>query len=173
MAWYLPIANNSFGAGCTHCRSMGSIVQPLTNIYAYVEGNPIMKFDPTGLSSLCFDRGSGIMSVYDKGGTLIDSYPAANNVTSTSKGPWPDGTYSYSHYNRHPKSGATGPYGSHGIHVFDVPRRSGMGVHSGRRGPNSKTLGCVRTDDESMENLNKLHKEDPLKSIQVGGPCPG
>jgi hypothetical protein len=48
-----------------------------------------------------------------------------------------------------------------------------MGVHSGRSGPKSKTLGCIRTDDESMEKLNELHKTDPLKFIQVGGPCPG
>lgn len=142
------------------------------NTYAYAEGNPVLKFDRTGLSSLCFDRASGMMTVYDKNGTVIDSYPAANNVTKGSKGPWPDGEYDFSHYNGHPESGKAGPYGSHGIFVFDVPGRSGMGVHSGRKGPQSKTLGCIRTSDDDMGKLNEVNNTDPLQSIKVGS-CTG
>lgn len=137
------------------------------NPYSYVGGNPLSNIDPFGLSSIVFNRRTGSMDVYSDGGDLLFSCGAGNNVARSSKGPFPVGTWPFSHYNRHPESGPTGPYGSYGIFVFDVPKRSGMGVHSGRQGPQSPTLGCVRTDDPCMLDLNQLHSKDPIKSITV------
>lgn len=42
---------------------------------------------------------------------------------------------------------------------LNVSGRAGMGVHSGRNGPQSKAMVCIRTDDESMEKLNPIHDE--------------
>lgn len=119
-----------------------------------------------GLSDLIFNRDSGTITVYTDHGAVAQ-FPAGNNTTSTSGGPWPNGTYPYSHYNAHPESGPNDAYGSNGIFVFDVPGRSGMGVHSGRSGPQSKTLGCVRTNDEATDFLRTLHETDPLKTLTV------
>jgi hypothetical protein len=69
--------------------------------------------------------------------------------------------------NPHSESGPNDAYGSNGIHVFDVPDRSGMGVHSGRSGPQSKTLGCVRTNEEGSAFIKDLHQTDPLKTIRI------
>lgn len=114
-----------------------------------------------------FDRENGIVTIYDNQGSQVGQFPAANNTTPSSNGPWPNGIYDFSYYNPHPESGPTGPYGSHGNFVFDVPGRSGMGIHSGRRGPQSATLGCIRTTDEATDFLRDLHLNDPLTTITV------
>ncbi len=137
------------------------------NRYGYVGGDPISRYDPFGLSEVVFDRGAGTITISDRNGNVVGTYPAANNTTSTSNGPWQNGTYDYSHYMSHPESGENGPYGSNGNFVFDVPGRSGMGIHSGRDGPESKTLGCIRTTDEATDKLRDLNRTDPLKTITV------
>jgi RHS repeat-associated protein len=137
------------------------------NTYAYVGGNPVTRIDPYGLSDVVFDSGAETVTIIDNSGNVVGTYPAANNTTSSSNGPWLSGTYPYSHYVPHPESGATGPYGSNGNFVFDVPGRSGMGVHSGRSGPQSKTLGCIRTTDEATEHLGRVNAVDPIKTITV------
>jgi hypothetical protein len=124
-------------------------------------------FDPWGLSTLTFDRSSGNVTLYTAGGTEVGQFPAGNATASNSNGPWPAGTFPYSHYMPHPESDATGPYGSYGNFVFSVLGRSGMGVHSGRRSPGSKTMGCIRTTDEGTRTIGELHFLDPLTSITV------
>lgn len=134
--------------------------------YAPGKGRFIAE-DPLGLSDVDFDGGASTITTTDRNGNVLRTFPVANNTTSTSNGPWPNGTYPYSHYQPHPESGATGPYGSNGNFVFDVPGRSGMGIHSGRRDPQSKTLGCIRTTDEATDFLRTLHGTDPLQTITV------
>lgn len=150
------------------------------NTYAYGLGNPVSLIDPTGLDSwgatsgaattnLAFSRSAGTVTATNQNGTVIGAYPAGNLTARSSKGPWPDGTYLPSHYNAHPESGPDGPYGSNGIIVFDVPDRSGMGLHSGRKGPNSPTLGCVRTNDDAMEYLvDRTLRGSLIGSMRVG-----
>jgi hypothetical protein len=137
------------------------------NLYGYASADPLRWIDPDALSSLSFDRGAGQLCAIDKNGNVVFCCPAANNTTKSSNGPWANGTYRYSHYNRHSSSGPNGPYGSHGIFVFDVPGRTGIGVHSGRSGPSSATEGCIRTTDNCMKQLTTLHASDPLTSITV------
>jgi hypothetical protein len=134
---------------------------------AYAGNNPVNRIDPWGMSDVTFDRDTGTITIYDNQGNQIGQYPAGNNTTSTSNGPWPNGTYNYSHYVPHPESGPNGPYGSNGNIVFDVPSRTGMGIHSGRSGPQSITEGCIRTTDEATGFLRDINRTDPLKTITV------
>ena len=137
------------------------------NIFSYVRGNPVSRIDPLGLSDVVFNRGAGTITITNSSGNVVGTYPAANNTTSNSNGSWPNGTYDYSHYMPHPESGPNGPYGSNGNFVFDVPGRSGMGIHSGRSGPQSKTQGCIRTTDDATDFLRQLQGIDPLQAITV------
>src|SRR5205085_2642447 len=47
-----------------------------TNLYEYVGADPINRFDTTGLSTLVFSKGLGIVVVLDADGNWIKSYPA-------------------------------------------------------------------------------------------------
>lgn len=135
------------------------------NLYTYVQEDPINRIDPLGLSWLVFDRKAGTITVYNKADKQVGQFPAANNTTKDSKGPWPDGIFPYSHYNKHSDNPLS--YGSHGIFVFLVPNRPGMGFHSGRKGPTSKTHGCIRSNDDATGFVFDLHQNDPLKFIAV------
>lgn len=86
------------------------------------------------------------LAVIDENGNIVEVGPAANNTANDN--PFPTGTWPYDYYNPHPESGPNGPYGSNGIFIFNVPGHSGLGVHSGRSGPLSRTMGCIRTTDE-------------------------
>jgi RHS repeat-associated protein len=139
------------------------------NFYRYVENNPVLLIDPFGTSSLVFNRANGTLTLLDKNGNVVIVCDAGNNTTKHSNGPWPNGTYPYSGHNNHPAD-PNGPYGSHGIFIFNMPGRSGMGVHSGRQnsgGPNHPTLGCVRTTDNCMQQISNFVGSDPLKNITI------
>jgi RHS repeat-associated protein len=140
------------------------------NIYAYALSNPIDWVDASGLSSITYDGATHSITLIDGSGSAIGSYPANNNTTRTSGGPWPNGTFPYLYSNPHPESDANGPYGSHGIFVFQVPGRTGMGLHSGRQNSgaqNHQTLGCIRTTDDTMNFLRNFVANDPLTSMTV------
>ena len=149
------------------------------NLFGYVGGNPVSWIDPLGLSFLIFIRGAGIgrILVFSGGESgreppvLLFDFPAGNIPDSTSKGPWPEGTFPFLRHKAHPESCEKGPYGSHGIFIFDVPGRPNMGLHSGRAnkgGPCHPTFGCIRTIEEAMSAIYYLHfGGDPLTQITV------
>ncbi len=136
------------------------------NLFAYAGNNPLKYVDPFGLSFLVFNPSTGTLTLVDRDGNQVGQYPAENNVTSDSSY-WPNGTYPYSYHTDHSESGPNGAYGSNGNFVFDVPGHTGMGVHSGRRGPGSLTNGCIRTTYQATEDISNLNETDPLILITV------
>jgi RHS repeat-associated protein len=147
-----------------------------TMLYGYGLEDPINNFDPNGLSSVVFDRGSGTILIYSGSGQLLAVFPGANNVQSSARaGNAPNGTFSYIGHVPH-TGGPSGPYGSNGNFVFDFPNGSGIGIHSGRVGvPDGRgrtgfqhaTNGCIRTTDEATSFLSNLNSTDPLTAIKV------
>lgn len=128
------------------------------------------------MSSLVFDNHSHMITLYSAGGAELGSWEAHNNAQRSSNGPFPLGTHSFSHHMSHPGDGPNGMYGSHGNFVFDVPGRSGMGVHSGRStsrdragraGTAYATNGCIRTTDTATSTILSTHHSDPLRTLTV------
>lgn len=128
--------------------------------------------DPSGLSRLYFDREGGQLLVYpDVEGTYgpPQRFPAGNNTTNPGGDPWtpnsygpiPGGTFSMSSYAD--KSNDSLRFGS-GIFYIDIPQRPGIGVHAGRRGPQSRTQGCIRTNESALDAL----RNDLPTSITIG-----
>jgi hypothetical protein len=131
------------------------------------------------MSRIEFDRSAHLVRLRGEDeSVLAGPCEAYNNTDSHSKGPWPDGSYSYLGYNSHAAlSDPDSEYGVDGILIFDVPGRVGMGVHSGRQsipdglgrlGPAHCTLGCVRTTDEAMAAFIRLSRSDGIQSISIG-----
>jgi RHS repeat-associated protein len=137
------------------------------NFYRYGNNDPVIAVDPWGLSTLVFDRATGTLSAFDKDNNFLFSCTAGNQTPKNyPPGRWPNGTYPYGYHNPHPAD-PNGPFGNDGIFVFIVPGRDpGMGVHSGRAnkgGPSAPTHGCVRTNDNCMDQIVDLNGKDPLK----------
>lgn len=128
------------------------------------------------MSTLHFSHATKKLDIHDKDDKVINSVVAVNNVDSHSNGPWPVGMFHFQVYNPHHGFDADSEYGSHGIFIFDVHGRSGMGVHSGRKnipdgrgrvGPEHCTMGCIRTTEDAVAELVKLHQTDPLTDLVV------
>jgi len=146
------------------------------NTYAYVAGNPLSNIDPFGLTTITYDNRANTMTVTRSDGTT-ETFPAYNNAQSTSRGPWPEGTYDYDHHVTHPGDGPDSAYGSNGGYMFHVPGRSGMEVHSGRQsipdragrsGPEHATDGCIRTNDAGTDAIRRaINGGDPVTGITV------
>lgn len=123
-------------------------------------------------SELLFERKKNTITLIDKAGKQAAMFEAFNNV-ATGHDPYPAGTHKFSHAKTHDDDAPGSAYGSHGIVVFDVPKRTGMGVHSGRAdaknnpGPKHPTHGCIRTTDEAMKKIVELHKTDKLTQLKV------
>jgi RHS repeat-associated protein len=152
------------------------------NLFSYVAGNPVNFLDPLGLSFIVFirDRGVGRIYVFSGGESgreppkLLFDFPAGNIPDSTSKGEWPVGTFPFLKHVPHPKSGPNDSFGSYDAFMFYVKGRREMELHSGRAnqgGPYHPTMGCIRTTDEGMREIYKLHfGGDPLTQITVAEP---
>ena len=130
------------------------------------------------MSTLAFARGNEQLTLRASDGSVLGTWDAANFVDSRSKGIWPNGQYNFAYYVDHPDDPPESAYGSHGILIFEVPGREGMGVHSGRQGvPDGFgrsgfehcTMGCVRTTDDAMAQLIRTHQMDPIASIVIAG----
>jgi hypothetical protein len=129
------------------------------------------------MSHLEFSRGGSKLQLVSGNNAVIGTWDAANNVDSRCAGIWPNGTNTFAYYVAHPGDTPNSAFGSHGIFIFNVPGREGMGVHSGREGvPDGLgrsgflhcTIGCIRTTDEATAQLVRTHAVDPINSITVG-----
>ena len=116
------------------------------------------------MSFLCFSRASHTCKPFGVSHQLLGTWEAYNNVTSHSRGTWPDGTYLFSHWVKYTGLGVDSAYGSHGIFMFHVPCRPGMGVHAGRKhigpkkGSQHPTMGRFRTLEEAMAKIQSTHE---------------
>jgi hypothetical protein len=129
------------------------------------------------MSKLTFQHKSGIITLTSSEHKIVGVWRAHNNVARSSNGPWPVGTYPWSHYNFHAEAGLApagyhAPYGRTGIHVFTVHGREGLGVHAGRTLGGSFQLGgvtngCIRVPTEAMQTINDTHRADPIQEITV------
>jgi hypothetical protein len=123
-------------------------------------------------SQLLFQRKQHTVTLFSKDGKKLASFEACNNVVSGSD-PFPVGTYKFSHAKRHEDDAAGSTYGRYGIVVFEVPSRTGLGIHSGRAdaknnpGPKHPTQGCIRTTDDAMKKILEVHVNDKLTEIKV------
>jgi RHS repeat-associated protein len=148
------------------------------NRFLYVSGNALTRIDPSGLNDFTvqFDAVSGTLWVTPPGATEAQGFPAGNNTTSTSRGPWAAGTFGFSYTTSHNDDGPNSAYGSNGNVVFNVPGCVGCGVHSGREssvdkrqgsGVNYVTLGCIRSTDAATQLLHDLIKQGHTPVLQV------
>lgn len=105
-----------------------------------------------------------------------ETWTAHNNAQTSSAGRMPNGTHNFVWHSPHSGAGANSAYGSHGNFIFDVPGRTGMGVHSGRAtstdgagrtGTAYATNGCIRTTDAATERIQNVRATDPITSLTV------
>lgn len=142
------------------------------------------------MSELIFDGTTHQISLVDRNGNTIGTWPANNVVEQRGNHlPFvPNGTHGLidrTAPHRHggtdargiPVDSTEGAYGSYGIvRLLPLGRHSGIGVHSGRAqradglgrvGPNHATQGCIRTTDEAMRAIAQTMRRDALTTITV------
>jgi len=151
-----------------------------TNLYGYVQNNPVNFIDPLGLSTVVFDRSDSTITIYPGDGTLHGPpqvFPANNNTIRPNAKPWTPGANGPAPNGTFPVGAGinTGnnPNSSFGTMFFpiimpptnDIPR-PGLGLHAGRQnkgGPKAKTKGCVRTNEDALSTL----RNDPPIRITI------
>jgi hypothetical protein len=149
------------------------------NTYAFVLANPLSVTDPSGLSSVIYNRSDGTVTIVNGAGEAVGTFPAANDAATGSRGPWPNGDYTYAYHTTHPDDATDSPYGSYGNYVFNLPGCVGCGIHSGRANSTDRagrsgvkyaTEGCIRTTDAATGLLTQLIASgDPLTGLIVTG----
>lgn len=115
------------------------------------------------------------LAIMDQDFKVLMTYPAANNVDSTSEGTWPKGRFNFKgHVSKTPDP--NGKYGSHGFFHFEVSGRTEMGIHSGRendpdeldrKGIHHCTKGCIRTTDGGTGYLYNRFSSEGLQYLWV------
>jgi RHS repeat-associated protein len=148
------------------------------NLFTYTENNPVNYIDPEGLSYITYDEKTHSLKFYNKCGELVGSWIASNRAGyRDAKGrwqwkptPWKLGRNDWSHYNSHPGLDVNSKFGTQGVHVFDIGDKGarGVGIHAGRKdklGWKHATEGCIRTTEDAMKALNKLHRDDPIEYL--------
>lgn len=128
------------------------------------------------MSTLAYDDVTHILTLFSSTGERLGAWTAHNNAASNSGGVFPAGTFEFSWHAQHEGGNADGAYGSYGNFIFEVPGRTGMGVHSGRSaqadrrgrsGTQHATMGCIRTTDRAMAQILAIHARDPLTTLSV------
>jgi hypothetical protein len=158
------------------------------NLFLYSRNQPVQAIDPLGLSTISFDREKGTLTVFTEKIPYAPelTFPATNNAVRPGANPYSPNGYGRlptGKFNMGPRvytgedpnsSFGTGFYPIYLPPQIPLRRRTGTGVHSGRRdtcdnnrndrcGVNYWTRGCVRTTNEAMDFL----KKDPPTLIYV------
>lgn len=136
------------------------------------------------MSTLVFDGNAHTVTLTDKDGKEVGTWPANNIVTHQGNHLRfiPNGNHSVatpSSPHRHNASddSVNGKYGSYGTVVMNpIQGHSGVSVHSGRAttndragrsGVNHATEGCIRTTDAAMAEITRVMHSDPLHTVTV------
>ena len=130
------------------------------NLYSYCGNNPLRYFDSDGRSFLIFVASANLLFVFDKNGNLVGVFPASNNLDSGARGHYPEGRWRYLHHTHETfKSGFFG---------FDAPSEDpgSLGVHAGRPDWTHPTFGCIRTTEEAISVIHKLHGENLADGLE-------
>jgi len=149
-----------------------------TDLYGYCLNDPFNYVDPEGLSYITYNDKTHYLLLYNNCGELVGTWIASNRTGDyDAKGrwqwkatPWKLGRNDWSHYNSHPGLDVNSNYGTQGVHVFDIGDKGtrGVGIHAGQKdglGWKHATEGCIRTTEDAMKAINKLHREDPIKYL--------
>ncbi len=133
---------------------------------------------------------SGVVTLTDTSGNVVGRYQAGNRTTNPtgdpntvgSNGPAPEGTFPVQDPINTGTSESFGPWyipiGScaagaaapcTGTNGGDVARRRGIGIHGGRSGPQSRTLGCLRMSNSDVSTMVNLFD---IRVITVTSSCP-
>lgn len=109
----------------------------------------------------------------------VGSWPAANNVDSSSKGKWPTGVFPFLGIIEvgGEDGKLDGKFGPYFLRFGFVPGRDGMGIHAGRsmvpdgagrKGPHHATMGCIRTWAQSLNEIVQMHRtRAPIEYLVV------
>ena len=140
------------------------------------------------MSVLVYNHAVKRLTMRDRTGVTIGSWPANNNVDSSVGLPsLPNGVYAFvstdTVASHHHKTGDTvngkfGPLGDLRLNDFTFRGQGhqGVAVHSGRKhhidgagrsGVNHATNLCIRTTDEAMSFITASIRSDPLEKLIV------
>jgi len=156
------------------------------NLYVYCFGNPLNWVDPYGLCATAPNNAkaifnpntgiyTGILTIEDSTGKVLGQFPVGNITTRNSKGPVAPGVYPLGTPVKVDPTGDANrdgipdglQFGPYFIPVHDVPGRTGIGIHGGRSGPQSPTLGCFRMSNADVAQLVNINKQNPITQITV------
>jgi uncharacterized protein RhaS with RHS repeats len=121
------------------------------NTYTYGYDMPTDQIDPLGLSSLVANLVNDTLTLIDKDGNIVATYPAGNNTINPTGDP--------------NKVGCNCPAPT-GTFPVQKPINT-AGHHGGRRGPQSKTQGCIRVSDDTVISLYQFYQSDPITDITI------
>ena len=138
------------------------------------------------MATLAFDGITHTITLKDKDGNEVGSWPANNVVTRTPDRRYlpfiPNGDHTVATPRMPRRHGAehdsvNGEYGSYGAVVMNpIQGHTGVAVHSGRAnvrdranrtGVNYATQGCIRTTDAAMAVITQTMHTDPINSVSV------
>jgi RHS repeat-associated protein len=166
------------------------------NLYGFANSDPVNFSDPFGLCAddvhggavdstkktvtANFCSATGTLTLRDLTGVLVFETAAGNNTVNPagdpnrvgSNGPAPSGVFPVQRPVLIPTEDvrATKAYGPAFFPIGqagDIARRRGIGIHGGRRGPQSPTQGCIRVSDDA---LRQMVAQFNIVSITIG--CP-
>jgi hypothetical protein len=142
------------------------------------------------MARLVFSRDDETMYLLDSNGNEVGSWDAANNASNStgrpceegSNGPAPNGNWDID-WGVQTRSGdayggddeefiPVGDYGSDGCHPSDEAAERGIGIHGGRTGYEHETDGCIRMNDDDIDDLEghfgtQAANGDAIDSISI------
>ena len=156
-------------------------------MYAYALNAPLRFVDPSGFSSVDYNNDTATITLYSGDnfdGAILAQAVAYNHPAPDANGGFPIGIWPANSWHTYNAGGQDSKFGPYGNLVFNVPGRTGMSIHSGRKnhlggpyhnwsGPAYYTEGCIRTTDDFMRKMYETQFWDfnPVKELRVREPA--